>query len=226
MKNPIVIGALGLTLVVITALVTSAVFLTFPGDKSTNLIFVDTTDPEFTSDFPEQVVSPELEALLLKKIEFLRILVKDPVIVEEIKNANKKNEKITPAQIAELDQRWTAAEGIDSFVEGFLTNVVSTKLIEYQLRYQGFLGISVTDQYGLNVGQTDKTIDYYQGDEEWWRETYDEGRGKAFFGRITFDEKIQVQAFPIYVPVVDGETNTAIGVARGVFSFTTLKGQL
>ena len=77
--------------------------------------------------------------------------------------------------------------------------------------------------YGLNAGQTNKTTDYYQADEDWWIGAYNSGKGKASHGTIEFDESAQTEAISLYIPVMDGINNKAIGVIKAVVSITAIK---
>jgi hypothetical protein len=126
----------------------------------------------------------------------------------------------------ELDQRWRKTDGTDNFINPFLTNAVAVKLMEFQKNNFGFQEIFVTDEHGLNVGQTNKTTDYYQADEEWWIRAYNFGEGKTYHGLVEFDESAQTEAISIYVPIRDPDTAIAIGVTKAVFSITAIKAEL
>ena len=73
---------------------------------------------------------------------------------------------------------------------------------------------------------TNKTSDYYQADEAWWTETYANGLGKSLFGAIEYDESALAEAIPIYVPITDPDTGSAIGVMKAVCDITAIKMEL
>lgn len=172
----------------------------------------------------ETVLAPEVEAVLGRKISLVAELLLDPVIIDGVRRANQ--ESISVEEILELDEKWRNTEGVDEFIEAFLTNDIARKLIEFQERYPGFSEIFVVDARGLNVGQTNKTTDYYQADEDWWQGAYDEGRGKAFYGVIEFDESAQTEAISLYVPIRDPYDQNAIGVAKAVVNLAAIKMEL
>ena len=56
--------------------------------------------------------------------------------------------------------------------------------------------IFVMDNKGLNAGQSDKTSDYWQGDEAKFQKTFEKGKDALFIDTIEYDEssgKFQVQ---------------------------------
>ena len=115
---------------------------------------------------------------------------------------------------------------MDEFIKPFLINEVAVKLREFQEENAGFYEIFVTDMYGLNVGQTNKTTDYYQADEDWWIGAYNMGEGRSYHGQIEFDESAQTEAISLYVPIIDPITDEVIGVVKVVMNITAIKIEL
>lgn len=171
-------------------------------------------------------LAPEVERIISQRIALIEELIRDPAIIAAVQKANEEHESLPLETILQLDARWRNASGIDEFIGAFLTNEVAVKLLEFQEVHPSFAEIFVTDQYGLNVGQTNKTTDYYQADEEWWVGGYRSGQGRSYYGPIEFDESAQAEAISIYVPVMDPQTNTAIGVTKAVLSIASIKLEL
>lgn len=171
-------------------------------------------------------LAPEVEAVLERHSALIAEVLRNPIIVEAIQRANIETKDLTLTEILERDQRWRVSQGVDDFVRPFLTNETARTLIEFQESHPGFSEIFVTDVRGLNVGQTNKTTDYYQADEDWWTYAYDGGRGKASHGSIEFDESSQAEAIALYVPVRDPATQKVIGVAKAVLSIAAIKAEL
>ena len=168
----------------------------------------------------------EVEAVLSEKIALISELVKTSEVIDEVKISNEKSGGLSLNEILKLDQRWRQAEGIDDFIRPFLINIVALKLIEFQKTHPEFPEIFITDAYGLNVGQTNKTTDFYQADEQWWVDAYNEGRGKAFYGEIEFDESAHAEAIALYVPVMDPKTNESVGVTKAILDIAAIKAGL
>ena len=209
---------IGGAILIVGILILSGILLTV-----LNVQQKEETPQETLSQVSKILLAPEVEAVLDRKIALIRELVEDPVIVNEVKKANQQHKDISLQEILKLDTRWRSTEGIDEFIEPFLTNEIAHKLIEFQERHPGFSEIFVVDMYGLNVGQTNKTTDYYQADEDWWIGAYNSGKGKASHGAIEFDESAQTEAISLYIPVMDRINNKAIGVIKAVVSITAIK---
>jgi len=174
----------------------------------------------------DTILAPEVETVLTNKIALVSRLVQDPIIIEAVKRSNQKNKNLSSDEIVRLDKKWRNTEGIDEFINSFLTNEVALKLIEFQEDNAGFPEIFIADMYGLNVGQTNKTTDYYQADEDWWVDSYAGGQGKSFHGPIEFDESAQAEAIAVYVPIIDQETKRAIGVTKAIVDIVAIKAEL
>ncbi|MDO8523225.1 MAG: hypothetical protein Q7S12_03025, partial [bacterium] len=171
-------------------------------------------------------LSPEIEAVLSQKMMTVEALAKDPIILKEVALINEKNKNLTSAEITALDNKWRASKGIDDFIKPFLTNKTAVQLFAFQEKNPGFPEIFVTDKYGLNVGQTDKTSDYYQADEDWWVNAYANGIGKSYHGAIEFDDSAQSEAISIYVPIKDPSSSAVVGVIKAVLSIAAIKSAL
>lgn len=133
-----------------------------------------------------------------------------PVVLEAVRAQNAKTVGLIENQIIELDTAWrqqTISGG--ELIDGVLGNALSQYLMELKIQGQGrFTEIFVSDIRGLNVGQSDVTSDYWQGDEAKWqvpRETAD-----IHIGNIEFDESTQSYQSQISVPII--EAGEFIGV--------------
>lgn len=182
--------------------------------------------PTPDSQVLKESLAPEVEEVLQRHISLVATVLSDPIIIQGVRKANEDHKNISPDEIRSLDSRWRDTKGVGDFIKAFLSNEVAIKLIEFQEEYPGFSEVFVTDEHGLNVGQTNKTTDYYQADEDWWIGAYKEGEGNAFYGPIEFDESAQAEAISLYVPVKDLETNKVIGVAKAVLSLSAIKLEL
>ena len=65
--------------------------------------------------------------------------------------------------------------------------------------------IFVMDNQGAIVAMTDKTSDYWQGDEDKFKKSYKGGTGAVFVDDVKFDDSTQANLVQISVPVKDGE---------------------
>ena len=70
--------------------------------------------------------------------------------------------------------------------------------------------VFVTDRRGANIAMTNKTSDYWQGDEDKFTMAFSRGRRAYHLDPVSFDESIQAYAVQIALPIYDGDT--AIGI--------------
>ncbi|MCD4664430.1 MAG: hypothetical protein K8R68_04100, partial [Bacteroidales bacterium] len=123
--------------------------------------------------------------------------------------------------INEKDIEWsyTPENETTSFMENLLDNNMSRRLngnIEFyreKYNYSLFGEIFVTNKYGANVGQTGRTSDYYQADEEWWQNGREDG---LYLGDVGYDESADIYSLDIVVKI-DDENGDFIGVLKAVW---------
>jgi len=168
-------------------------------------------------------LSPEVEKVVGKKLSLIENLATNDVIVSETLSQSIKNATLTTKQIEKLDEDWLTNRG--GFVDGYLTNKVAFELLEFQELNPGFPEIFVTDSKGLNVGQTNKTSDYYQADEKWWIDAYADGVGKSYHGDIEYDESAQSESVSLYVPVI-GSEGKVVGIIKAVMDIRAIEREL
>jgi len=82
--------------------------------------------------------------------------------------------------------------------------------------------IMVTDYLGRVVAASGKTTDFYQADEEWWKETYGDGRrGSVYIGDVEYDASAQTHAMQLAQPFVEPDRGV-LGVIKVVMDLQEL----
>ncbi|MFZ1288838.1 MAG: PDC sensor domain-containing protein [Melioribacteraceae bacterium] len=128
-------------------------------------------------------------------------------IVASVHEQNAKN--ISLEKIKELDKKWTATSGLDDFMNNILNNDCSQYLKNLRKENNFIVEAFVMDNKGANVAMTNKTSDYWQGDEDKFVRCFNNGSGKIHYGKTTFDESTQTYLIQVSVPVF--ENNKTIG---------------
>lgn len=140
--------------------------------------------------------------------------LKDAVVTDAIKAQNAKNAALAESEIIKMDKTWRAevkASG-GSLTKSVLANALSTYLKKVKADSQGlYTEIFVMDNKGLNVGQSDLTSDYWQGDEAKWQKTYKVGPQAIHIGKVKTDESSQTLQSQLSVPVTDPASGKVIG---------------
>ena len=126
----------------------------------------------------------------------------DPVIVKAVKDENAKGK--TLAQIKDMDKKWKAHAGIADYMKAIMDSECGKHLRKIQESAPYYAEIFVMDNQGANVAMTDKTSDYWQGDEAKFEKSFAGGAGSVFVDEVEFDDSSQAYLVQISVPVKDG----------------------
>ena len=137
-----------------------------------------------------------------------------PELVEAVRAQNQKHDALTQAQIDSLDQQWRTETNSTNrpLIESVLSSELSGYLKTLKENGQGlYTEIFVMDARGLNVGQSDVTSDYWQGDEAKWQETFLSPTSAVHIGEIEHDESAQMFQSQLSVTIVDPDSGDPIG---------------
>jgi cell fate (sporulation/competence/biofilm development) regulator YmcA (YheA/YmcA/DUF963 family) len=129
----------------------------------------------------------------------------DPVLVRAVKQENARTKTLD--QIKALDQRWVNTPGIADFMKGVLSNATADYLKDIQKQEVYYAEIFLMDNQGALVASTDKTSDYWQGDEAKFKHPF--STGTIHVSDVEFDTSAQAYLVQISVPIKDG--NAVIG---------------
>ena len=126
----------------------------------------------------------------------------NPVIVAAVKAENAKAKTLD--QIKDMDGKWKATPGIADYMKAIMESPCAGQLRGIQNSAGYFSEIFVMDNQGANVAMTDKTSDYWQGDEAKFQKSFAGGAGAVFVDEVEFDDSAQAYLVQVSVPVVDG----------------------
>ncbi len=135
-------------------------------------------------------------------------------VISAIKAQNKTSEGLDQGNIDALDKQWRAeTKGSDKpMINGVLGNSLSAYLKGVKEKSEGlYTEIFVMDMKGLNVGQSDVTSDYWQGDEGKFQKTYGAGPDGMLIDDVEFDDSSQTYQSQVSVSIVDPASNAVIG---------------
>jgi len=138
-------------------------------------------------------------------------LGKDKMIVEAVKAQNAKGMSLN--SIKEMDEKWKNTAGLADFMTALMESESGKQLRSLQAENPFYAEIFVMDNQGANVSQTDKTSDYWQGDEAKFQKSFNGGKGAIFVDEVEFDDSTQTYISQVSVPVMDD------GKAIGAITF-------
>ena len=138
----------------------------------------------------------------------------DPVVIGAINEQNAAHAGLTQADIDALDKQWRAEvdAGAKPLIDKVMGNALSKFLADKQAEAGGMITEAfVMDNKGLNVGQSEITSDYWQGDEAKWQKTDPVGPGTIFVDGVDKDESTQRLQSQVSIAISDPATGQAIG---------------
>lgn len=145
--------------------------------------------------------------------------VKDPAIVNAIKAQNAKNAGLSEADIVALDKKWRAEvdAGDKPTITMVLGNEASTFLKKQQAGSAGVISeVFIMDNKGLNVGQSEVTSDYWQGDEAKFKKSFGAGKDAIFVDGVEKDESTQALQSQVSMTVTDDAGNAIGAITIGI----------
>jgi hypothetical protein len=163
--------------------------------------------PAFADDAPVKEAEAYVKANLVSWLS-------DKAVITAIKEQNAKHAALTQPEIDKLDKEWRGQvdAAAKPLIDGVLKNAISAFLTKKKEESKGVVTeVFVMDDKGLNVGQSDITSDYWQGDEAKWQKTFLIGPDAIFLDKVQKDESTQTLQMQVSVSIKDPETGKAIG---------------
>jgi hypothetical protein len=151
----------------------------------------------------------EIEDLLGVKIRFATHMAFNPSIIRAVEQQN--SQKIALAEIKQRDESWKNAG--DEMIPLIRETTQNSVAQYFQRRVENNASIDevfLTDNQGANVAAFPATSDYWQGDEEKFTLSYNNGEGEVFIGPLEFDDSTQRTLVQISAPILSN--NETIGV--------------
>jgi len=159
----------------------------------------------------------DYQAYLNKYVsESVKAAVQAPEVIAAIQAQNVAHSTLTEADIDALDRQWRAERKTfgGSLVDSTLSNTVSAFLRGFKAASGGVIEeIFIMDNKGLNVGATDPTGDYMQGDEDKWLKTFAAGPWMGFTDQPE-DGVVQVSVTVVDNDKAIGALTVGINIAK------------
>ena len=135
-------------------------------------------------------------------------------VISAIKAQNEVNKSLSEVEVIAMDKQWRAetAASIQPMIQKIMDNSLSAYLALVKAESAGvYTEVFVMDNKGINVGQSDVTSDYWQGDEAKWQKTYLLGADAIHVSEIELDESSQQFQSQVSLSVVDPANGEVIG---------------
>jgi hypothetical protein len=151
---------------------------------------------------PSFALAEEVPESALRLIPSLQQWGQDPVLVAAVNQQNAQGKSLD--EIKKTDAEWMATTGVNEFMSGLMSNEAATELKKLEGSAPYYTELFLMDNQGANVAMSNKTSDYWQGDEPKFTESFKGGQGAVHVGGVKFDDSAQAYLVQISVPVLDG----------------------
>lgn len=136
--------------------------------------------------------APSATILDDRAVAEIRDWLSNPVVEMSVVAQNRRHEGVDSIEINALDQAWRAERQSrdQPLIAATLSSPLSNYLTQIQAASGGILTeIFVVDAFGLNVGQSSITADFWQGDEAKYQKTFLVGPTTVFIDEPEFNEE-------------------------------------
>ena len=159
---------------------------------------------------------PTAEEFSARVLEYARTdlqeWINDPVIIYAIREQNELLKGLSPLKIKKLDKQWINSGKYGPMIVDLLDRQASIIARDRREKSNGVVNeIIVMDAHGLNVAISDRTSDYFQGDEAKWQETFLKGSDAVHVSELEFDESTQKVQTQVSLSVTDPDSGEVIG---------------
>lgn len=157
----------------------------------------------------------EREQLLTAHQQLFHAWPARPDIIAAVQAQNRRHQNLTIPDIMKLDQQWLDERGTQDspLIDQVTSTELSQRLAEQQRDSNGLITeIIVTDRFGLNVGVSEITTDYWQGDEAKFSEAFFNRTNAIYEGQLEYDQSTQGYQVHISSQIRDPASDEIIGV--------------
>lgn len=146
-------------------------------------------------------ISPRMQSVIATHTLRIKEWAATPLLIEAVRAQNLKDTSLE--EIKRIDAEWLGGKS-DDLATTLLTNPAGRFLHE-RLRKNELLYTEafLCDNKGAVVGEHPKTSDYWQGDEDKFIQSYNNGEGRDYIGAVKFDESTRTYSVQVSVPVLD-----------------------
>lgn len=171
----------------------------------------------------EQINEGEIQELLKVKIRTIETLAFHPKLIEATRIQNEQNLSIQTIQ--QRDDEWSNTESLTPFKRSLQINKAGKILQRLIEDNDSFNEAFLTDNQGANVAAYPATSDYWQGDEEKWSNSFNDGSGLIYIGPLERDDSTQTVAVQVSAPVFDNGRTVGVLVVGVSLSYLETRQQ-
>jgi len=159
--------------------------------------------------------SQKTDLVIEREVDSKKHLATTIEIKRAIEKSNLETNPISKPQktknLTELETLWE--KGDPSLREEILHNDSSRYLRKYMMtKKEKYIAFFLTNEQGTLVASVNALTDFTHGEKPWWKKAYNDGIGRTYIGDLYFNEKAQVWAINVAVPVIDDQKQKVSGI--------------
>ena len=169
----------------------------------------------------EDIDQSELQDLLRNKMRTVQHMALNPALIQAVRRQNAEHLDLNT--IKQRDAEWKATKKLTPLKRSLQENSAGQMLKRYVSRNPSLNEAFLTDNQGANVAAFPATSDYWQGDEEKWTASFNEGAGKLFLGPVERDESTNTLAVQVSAPLFHQGETIGVLVVGVTFDYLSTK---
>ncbi len=168
----------------------------------------------------------KIDLVIEREIEGKRHLSAATEILADLEASNRQYDRLSDRDVTrvltERRTRWESGQQ-SAFKQQILLSKASSLLRSYmRTKAATYLAFFVTDEQGAVVASANGAPGYLHRDETWWKATYHNGLGDSYIGDLFYSDPDQTFAMIMAVPVMNEQTQKAVGVLAVVHDVEAL----
>lgn len=179
-----------------------------------------------TLALPTHAQTPQKTLISDEVVADIRNFIDREIVRMSIANQNTRYGDLAQSEIDRLDTQWVAETNAKEqpLISAVLANPLSAYLTRIQARSSGlYTEIFVMDQNGLNVGQSNPSSDFWQGDEAKFQKTFPVSGQAIFIDEPEYNDDTHTWNTQVNLSITDGTSPDAIGAATVEVNLTELQ---
>ena len=155
------------------------------------------------------LTATEIEELLEVKIRFASHMAYNPAVIRAVLSQNSQG--VSLAEIKKRDENWVNAKGSPNSLIREVTQNEVAKYFRQRVENNAAIDeVFLTDNQGANVAAYPPTSDYWQGDEDKWSLSFNDGNGVVYIGPLELDASTNKILVQISTPVTSDEETIGV----------------
>lgn len=182
-------------------------------------IFACAPDAFQVSEYEREKIKEQLMPLMMEWIQ-------RPGVISAVVEQNRVHRRLSLDELLQRDQQWQALfyQGYSPLAQALHANPLSTELRELKATTGSLVSeIIVMDERGFNVGVSDMTSDYWQGDEDKYLQVFGRPKDTLLFDAVVFDEstrrfqaQLSLQIYKPGIPQVQGVLTLGVNIEKAL----------